>query len=134
MLIAITLSTLAWFILAALLFFNPIVDKIYASEENHPAVRALPKVPATITKILAAVLLQCALWAVVYVTIKPALPADFTLRILYFGTLILVMKMIPRDIDRLLLTTYPVKRMGIEFVIGAICGYPVAAVFAYFFE
>lgn len=51
-LIATGVATGAWFITAALLFFNPPVDKIYNKESEHPAVRILPKNGGTIAKIL----------------------------------------------------------------------------------
>jgi hypothetical protein len=132
MITAIAISTVAWFVSAAILFFNPIVGKIYSSQENDPAVKSLPQVPATMGKILLAVLVQCALWALIYSWVKNSLPIDFWGKVLIFGSIISFMKMIPRDIDRLLLTTYPVKRMTIEFIIGVVCAYIVAAVFAWF--
>lgn len=132
MLFAILISTAAWFITALILFFNPVVGKIYQSQETEPAVKLLPKAPATMGKILLAVLVQCILWAVAYSWVKAALPDDLWSKVLIFGSIITFMKMIPRDIDRLLLTTYPVKRMTIEFVIGVVCSYVVAFVFAWF--
>lgn len=128
----ILIATVGWFVLAAILFFNPIVDKLYAAQEGHPSVRQLPKNGATMGKIMLAVLVQCVLWAIVYNNVKEILPPTLSGKVFYFGTLITVMKMIPRDIDRLLLTTYPGKRMLIEFVIGIICAYAVAFVFAWF--
>jgi hypothetical protein len=132
MITAILIATAAWFISAAILFFNPIVDKIYASQEAYPGVRALPKTPSTIGKILLAIVIQCVLWAIIFELINDSLPETLYGKTLVFGTIIFVMKMIPRDIDRLLLTTYPIKRMGIEFIIGGICAYVVAYVFAWF--
>lgn len=131
LLIAILVATVAWFILAALLFFNPIVDPIYRRQESHAAVRELPQGGATIGKILGAVLLQCALWAWVYVTIADALPGSAMTKGLVFAGIITAVKVIPRDIDRLLLTTYPNLRMGIEFVIGIACAVAVGLAFAY---
>jgi hypothetical protein len=132
MIIAILISTAAWFVTAAILFFNPLVDKIYQSQEADPAVKTLPKVPATMGKILFAVFVQCVLWAIVYGWVEDSLPETIQGKTLVFGTIIFFMKMIPRDIDRLLLTTYPAKRMTIEFIIGGICAYVVAFVFAWF--
>jgi len=132
MITAILISTTAWFVAAAILFFNPIVDKIYRSQETDPAVKTLPKVPATMAKILFAVLVQCVLWALVYGWVKDSLPETIRGKTLVFGTIIFFMKMIPRDIDRLLLTTYPIKRMTIEFIIGTICSYIVALTYAWF--
>lgn len=132
MITAILISSAGWFITAAILFFNPIVDKIYGSQEAFAGVKALPKVPATVGKIMLAIVIQCVLWATIFKWIKDALPETLLEKTLAFGTVILVMKMIPRDIDRLLLTTYPIKRMTIEFIIGGICAYVVAFVFAFF--
>ncbi len=36
-LMAVGAATLAWFFGAAILFFNPIVDRIYRTEEDDPA-------------------------------------------------------------------------------------------------
>lgn len=130
-LLAIAAATVFWFIAAAVLFFNPIVDKIYRSEESHPAVKVLPQSPATIGKILGAVIVQCVLWAGVYVVVEPALGESFLSQTALFGTLISVVKIIPRDIDRVLLTTYPSKRMTIEVVVGLVCAYLVAGAFSW---
>lgn len=130
-LIATGAATAAWFITAAALFFNPIVDPIYRSQEGHPAVRALPKVPATIGKILLAVAIQSFLWALVFRLIEPVLPGETLGKGLAFGAILVVTKLVPRDVDRLLLTTYPTKRMLIELVIGIVCAIVVGVVYAY---
>jgi hypothetical protein len=132
MITAILISTIAWFVLALVLFFNPAVGKIYSSQENHPAVRSLPKSGVTMLKIMLAVLAQCILWSFVYKWVKQSLPESILSKTILFGSIICFIKMIPRDIDRFLLTTYPEKRMLIEFIIGCICAYTVAFVFAYF--
>ena len=128
---AIAAATVAWFICAAVLFFNPIVDKIYRSQEDDPAVRSLPQNGKTIGMILLAVAAQCLMWAFVYDLVEAALPGDRMTKGLTFGLILTLTKIVPRDIDRLLLTTYPGKRMGIEFVIGIICSVVVGLVFAY---
>jgi len=130
-LLAVLAATGAWFVAAAILFFNPPVDKIYRSEEEHPAVKVLPQSPITIGKILLAVVIQCALWAWIYTLIKAGLPADPNMKALIFSAVIVLVKIIPRDIDRILLTTYPSKRLTIEFIVGIICAAVVGFVFAY---
>jgi hypothetical protein len=127
---AVVTASLAWFILAAILFFNPIVDKIYTGQENEPGVRALPKSPKTIGMILIAVFTQSILWSFVYYIVAPALPGERLFRGLVFGMILVVTKMIPRDIDRLLLTSYPKRRMVIEFIIGSVCCICVGVVFS----
>lgn len=130
MIIAVLTATFAWFVTAAILFFNPWTDRIYNLTAGAPGVRALPKSPQTIVKILAAILVQCILWALLYDILKPALPGTGWLKGLSFGGVLLTFKMIPREIDRLLLSTYPLQRLQIEFWIGAICCFVVGIVFA----
>lgn len=129
--LAIIVATILWFLVAAVLFFNPVIDKIYRSEESHAAVRALPQSLKTICMILIAVVIQSALWAYVYTLISPALIGGKLCKGLVFGLILALTKIIPRDIDRILLTTYPKKRMTIEFIIGIICSLVVGVVFGY---
>lgn len=129
--VSIGVGTVAWFLVAGALFFNPVVDRLYRTEEGHPAVRALPQGPRTIGMILAAVLAQTVLWAGVYVLVKPVLGEGVLTRGLLFGGILIVTKILPRDIDRLLLTTYPKRRMTIELVIGCVCAVVTGLVFAW---
>jgi len=131
MIIAIFTASIIWFITAGILFFNPIVDKQYRKEENIPGVRSLPQSAKTIGKILIAIFIQVTLWAYVYSIISPSLIGDKLTKGTIFGLIIVGLKIIPRDIDRLLLTTYPKKRMTIEFVIGIICSFAVGITFGY---
>lgn len=129
---AIIVASFVWFLVAGILFFNPIVDKIYRSQENQNGVRALPKSPKTIGMILIAILIQVIMWAGVYGLINNAIPGNSRVeKGLIFGLILIVMKMIPRDIDRILLSTYPKKRMIIEFIIGAISCLAVGVTFGY---
>jgi len=131
MVIAILAASIIWFIVAAILFFNPVIDPIYRSEEGNAAVRALPKSSQTIGKILLAIVVQNILWAYVYLLVSPSLPGDVLRKGLLFGLILVFVKIIPRDVDRLLLTTYPRKRMFIEFCIGIVCSFAVGIVFGY---
>ena len=128
---SIGVGTVAWFLVAGMLFFNPVVDRLYRTEEGHPAVRALPQGPKTIGMIIAAVFVQTLLWAGVYVVIEPALGDSLLSRGLMFGGILVAIKIVPRDIDRLLLTTYPKLRMTIEFVIGIVCAMVTGLTFAW---
>lgn len=130
--VAITVATIVWFVVASALFFNPIVGKIYSNQEKMPGVRSLPKSPKTIVLLLCAILAQVALWAGVYALINSALPGDKLEKGLIFGLILVAIKMIPRDVDRILLSTYPKKRLLIEFIIGTISMFVVGVVFSYF--
>ncbi len=129
--LAIVVATILWFVVAAILFFNPVVDKIYRTEERHAAVRALPQSPKTIGMILIAIVIQSALWAYVYALISPAFSGGKLTKGLLFGFILVLTKIIPRDADRILLTTYPTKRMTIEFIVGIVCSLVVGIVFGY---
>jgi len=128
---AVSAASLTWFIAAAALFFNPFVDRIYRSQEGHPAVRTLPQNPRTIAMILAAVIVQCVAWVYVYTLVEDALPDALMSKGLVFGLILTLTKILPRDVDRLLLTTYPGGRMTIEAVVGVVCAFIVGLVFAY---
>ncbi|MCA9704371.1 MAG: hypothetical protein KDK70_00820 [Myxococcales bacterium] len=129
--ISIGVGTAAWFLVAGALFFNPLVGRVYRRQEGHPAVRALPPGPGTLGTIIAAVFAQTVLWAGVYLLVEPVLGDTVLDKGLRFGGILVVTKMIPRDIDRLLLTTYPKGRMAIELVIGCVCAAVTGLVFAW---
>ena len=129
--LAVVVATIVWFVVAAILFFNPVVDKIYRIEERHAAVRALPQSAKTIGMILVAIVIQSALWAYVYTMVSPAFSGGNLTKGLLFGFILVLTKIIPRDTDRILLTTYPKKRMTIEFIVGIVCSLVVGIVFGY---
>lgn len=129
--IAVGAATGFWFVAAAISFFNPLVDKYYRSEESHPAVKQLPQGPSTIGKILLAVVVQCIAWAWVYVTVAPALGEGVVRRGLLFGAILCATKIMPRDVDRVLLTTYPPRRLTVEVVVGILCAFIVGLTYAW---
>jgi Protein of unknown function (DUF1761) len=129
--LAVVVATIVWFVVAAILFFNPVVDKIYRIEERHAAVRALPQSAKTIGMILVAIVIQSALWAYVYTMVSPAFRGGKLTNGLLFGFILVLTKIIPRDTDRVLLTTYPKRRMTIEFIVGIVCSLVVGIVFGY---
>ncbi|HRY30255.1 MAG TPA: hypothetical protein P5079_09505 [Elusimicrobiota bacterium] len=129
--IAVTVASIIWFVLAGALFFNPLVEPIYNSEENSPAVKKLPKTPKTMGLIMAAILAQTILWALVFKWLSPHLYWPPLSKGLFFGLMLTCMKMVPRDVDRLLLTTYPLKRMAVEFIIGTACSFVIGLTFAF---
>lgn len=129
--LTILIATIFWFILAGILYFNPIIDKVYRSEDKKPGVRVLPMSAKTMGKVFLVVLLQVICFASVFVLIKSALPEAGLIRGLIFGFIIVLTKIIPRDTDRILVSTYPTKRLTIEFFIGIIASFVVGIVFGY---
>jgi hypothetical protein len=129
--VAIIAASLIWFVLAGALFFNPIVDKIYRKQDHLPGVKALPPNPKSIGLILGAIFIQIVLWEAVYVLVQSALPGGNLQKGLVFGLVLVATKMVPRDADRLLLSTYPQKRMLIEFIIGSVNCFAIGLTFAF---
>ena len=129
--VAIIVASVVWFIVASGLFFNPIIDKIYRSQDNQGGARSLPKTAKSVGMIISVILIQVVLWAWVYSVISSVLPGDKLEKGLIFGLILIATKMIPRDTDRILLSKYPQKRMLIEFVIGCISMMVVGTIFGY---
>jgi hypothetical protein len=129
--IAALIAGVAWFLAAAVCFFNPVIDPLYRAAEDAPGVRSLPQNGRTVGMILCAIFVQTILWAFVYSWIKGGLPESITARGVIFGGIICFMKIIPRDIDRLLLSEYPPVRMKVEFVVGILCAFVVSFTYAF---
>jgi hypothetical protein len=129
--VAALVAGLAWFVVAAVLFFNPVVDKIYRRHEGHPAVRPLPTGPRTVAKIGIAIMMQTLPWAWLFHWLAPSLPSEPVARGLAFGAILCAVKLLGRDIDRVLLSTYPSVRLAIELVIGVVCAGVVGVVYAF---
>ena len=108
------------------------VDKVYRSEEGEASVRTLPQSPKTFGMILGAVLIQTEHPLGRRLSLmRPVLGEDNGVAELLFGAVLVTTKIVPRDLGRLLLTTYPKKRMAIELSIDIMCALVVAFVFAH---
>jgi hypothetical protein len=128
--LAVVVASLVWFVLAGALVFNPVVDKVYAADEGHPSVKRMPKTPAALLKLLASIVVQVTAWAWVYRVVEPALPYNVTARGVAFGLLLIVVKVLPGTLDRVLTTTYPSLRLAIEATVGSVGGLAVGLCFA----
>jgi hypothetical protein len=134
--LVILLTAIAWVILGSILFFNPLVDPVYQNmyrqPEKYPQVRSVPKSPGTLALITAINILKCSCFAAVYLLVVPCLPAAPVARGVLFGGVLTVTRMIPGDVDRAFLTTYPATAAWIEFAIFTFGVFFIAMSYSFF--
>lgn len=134
--IVILLTAIAWVLLGSVLFFNPIVDKVYkemyANPEKYPQMRAVPKTAKGLAIVLGVNIIKCTCYAIVYFLVWKALPADAVSRGLTFGLILTLTRMIPGEVDRAFLTTYPAKPAWIELIIFTIGVFFIAMSYSIF--
>ena len=126
-------AAIVWFIIGGALYMNPFVARIYEREaECSPAVRKWESTVRMLVGQFAGVLIQCLLWAMVFVWIKPALPAGLFRAGLAFGVILIALKIIPRLIDMWLVSTYPPRLLLLEAGNGSIGSFVIALTLAAF--
>jgi len=124
-------ATIVWFIIGAIVYMNPVVDKIYKKYEDHPSVKNRKDVKTfIINTFVFSILIQCVLFAFVYLYIEPLLPGTLLLNTLYFGGILTLVKIIPRFFDMWVQSQYPIPLLGIELINGSIGSFVIAFVFA----
>ena len=134
--LGVLLTAFAWVILGSILFFNPLVDPVYqemySHPEKYPQARSVPKSPQTLTLILGINVLKCSCFAAVYLLVAACLPAAPVSRGALFGLILVLTRMIPGDVDRAFLTTYPATPAWIEFGIFTIGAFFTAMSYSFF--
>ncbi|MBU1118813.1 hypothetical protein KKH43_02955 [Patescibacteria group bacterium] len=126
------LASVVWFIVGGALYLNPLVAKMYKNAEGSPGLKKWSSNPKYLTFQYLGALVQCLLWAVVFAFIQPIFPESIMLTGLYFGLVLVAIKIIPRGYDMWIQTTYPNKLLVVEFVNGTIGSFVIAFVIAYF--
>ncbi len=115
------LASIGWFIVGGILYLNPFVAKIYREFENSPGLKKWNNNKKYLLNMyLFGILIQCLLFAAVYFFIKPLFPGNLTLNTLYFGLILVAVKIFPRLFDMWMQSTYPHKLLVVEFVNGTI--------------
>ncbi len=124
-------ATIVWFFVGAILYMNPYVGKIYKKYEDDPSVKNRKDVKSfIINTFVFSVLIQCFIFAFAYLYIKPVLPGTLILNVIYFGIILVAVKIIPRLFDMYVQSKYPTKLLAIEVINGAIGSFVIAFVFA----
>jgi hypothetical protein len=127
-------ASIVWFLVGSILYMNPPVAKAYKKAEVSPAVRKWNSTPKWLAIVYIGVLIQCFLWAFVYAFLLPVLPAGFWIKVMIFGIILTITKIIPRYIDMWTQTTYPNTLLAIEFINGTIGNFVIAIVIAFFIK
>ena len=131
-LIGAVTATIVWFIVGAIVYMNPFIGKIYKKYEDDPSVKNRKDVKTfIINTFIFSVLIQCFIFAFVYLYLQPILPGTLLLNSLYFGTILIVVKIIPRLFDMYVQSRYPTTLLFIELINGAIGSFVIAFVFAF---
>jgi Protein of unknown function (DUF1761) len=124
-------ATIVWFIIGAVVYMNPFVAKIYKKYEDSPGVKNRKNMKTFIVNTLVfSILIQCFLFAFIYLFIKPVLPNTLLLNTIYFGIILIAVKIIPRFFDMWVQSSYPPTLLTIEIINGAIGSFVIAFVFA----
>ena len=125
-------ATIFWFVIGAVVYMNPFVAKIYKKFENDPSVKNRKDIKNfIINTFLFSVLIQCFIFAFVYLYIKPILPGTLILNTLFFGLILVTVKIIPRLFDMYVQSKYPNILLIIELINGVIGSFVIAFVFAF---
>jgi len=125
-------ATIVWFVIGAVVYMNPFIAKIYKKYEDDPSVKNRKNVKIFIINTLVfSVLIQCFLFAFVYLYIEPILPGTIILNTIYFGLILIIVKIIPRLFDMYVQSKYPNILLIIELINGVIGSFVIAFVFAF---
>ena len=125
-------ASIVWFFVGGALYMNPVITKIYNKAESHPGYKKWDsKNKYVITMYFLGGLLPSLLLATVYYFINQILPGTFYLNTLYFGLILIAVRIIPRLLDMWLQSSYPNKLLTIELVNGSIGSFVVAGVFTW---
>ncbi|PKM92330.1 MAG: hypothetical protein CVU81_01055 [Euryarchaeota archaeon HGW-Euryarchaeota-1] len=125
------LASIVWFIVGGALYMNPITAKIYKTFENSQGIKKWKDTAKyLINMYIFGILIQCLLFALTYSFIKPILPGSLLLNTLFFGLILVAIKIFPRLFDMWLQTTYPNKLLFVELVNGVIGSFVIALILA----
>jgi len=125
-------ATIVWFVIGAIVYMNPFVTKIYKKFEDNPSVKNRKDVKTfIINTFVFSILIQCFLFAFIYLYIKPILPGTLILNTLFFGLILIAVKIIPRLLDMYVQSKYPNILLIIELINGTIGSFVIAFIFAF---
>jgi len=125
-------ATVVWFVVGAVVYMNPFVAKIYKKYEEDPSVKNRKDVKTfIINTFVFSVLIQCFIFAFVYLYIQKILPGTLLLNTLYFGIILVAVKIIPRLLDMYIQSKYPNTLLMIEVINGAIGSFVIAFVYSF---
>jgi len=125
------IATVIWFFVGALVYMNPIIDKIYKKFNNDSNVKHRGETKTFLAKTFVfSILIQAMLFAFIYAFIQSLLPGTLFLNGIYYALILVALKIIPRYLDMWMQSNYPIALLNIEFINGTIGSFVMAFVFA----
>jgi len=125
------IATVVWFFIGAVLYMNPFAAKWYKKYEDDPSVKNRKDMKSfLINTFVFSILIQCVIFAFAYQYIETLLPGTVLMNVLYFGIILVGIKIIPRFLDMWVQSKYPPVLLTIELINGAIGSFVIAIVFA----
>ena len=122
------LASIAWFIVAGVLYLNPKVFEMYKLAERKMKIRWWKDTKEMLRLTYINILIQSLLAAYVFSLIKSSLGNSLARRVLIFGLIIFLIKIIPRFMDMWRETNYPMNLLIIELIDDTFCGFLMALV------
>jgi hypothetical protein len=124
-------AAVVWFFIGAVVYMNPFIAKWYKKYEEDPSVKNRKDIKSfLINTLVFSILIQCIIFAFAYQYIETLLPETLLLNGLYFGIILVGVKIIPRFLDMWVQSKYPPVLLTIELINGAIGSFVIAFVFA----
>ena len=132
--LVILLTAIAWVIWARSCFSTRWSTRCIRRLRHPRRIRSTKgaEIAGTLALITAINILKCSCYAAVYLIVVPCLPAAPAARGALFGIMLTLTRMIPGDVDRAFLTTYPATAAWIEFAIFTIGVFFIAMCYAFF--
>jgi hypothetical protein len=131
-LMAAFIASIAWFFAGSILYMNPYVAQTYRLAMKEPGVRKWMNSKQFVGFQYLGILAQSILAAIVFSIIKPVMPEQYWHQVLFFGLILIAIKIFPRWFDMWIQSTYPKRLLYVEFVNGSLLSMVASIVFAYF--
>ena len=117
------LASIIWFMVASVLYLNPKVFKMYKRAEKRIKIRWWKDTKEMLRLSYISILIQSLLAAYVFTLIKSSLGDSFAVKVLLFGLIIFLIKIIPRFLDMWRETNYPMNLLILELIDDTFCGF-----------
>ncbi|MBU1167047.1 hypothetical protein KKC60_01405 [Patescibacteria group bacterium] len=116
--------SIAWFIAGGILYMNPVVKKIYSKFENNPGMKKWgDQKKYLLSMYFVGALIPSLIFSFVYTLISP-------ISILYFGLILVGVRIMPRFFDMWIQSSYPNKLLFVEIINGSILSFIAAIIFS----
>ncbi len=127
-------ASIVFFIYRSIIYKNTSVEKMRRDPNSPPALKKWHNVPKKIIFQYLVILIQCILWAVVFVLgiLFDVLPDGFYMKGFTLGSVMAIVNIVPIYLKMWIESTYPNKLLAIGFAKGVVGNYILGFTLAYF--